>query len=317
MSFITRRQWAQFVKDESGNPDWRTIQDLEQLDTSSSDALALLTPQLNVDHGGTGNTNLTSGAVLIGQGLGPIAAFLTTANRSLWGAGVAGIDDDPGFVRTGDSGRYLFGVADNTVDKVQLVGGLALDAATLRPSAGDTVMSSTVAGGALVFNAGGGANGSGAQLSLAGAGAGGGTASLAGGTSLTANTGGVVLNIPTVGGAAGNGGAGSILGGDGAGAAGVGTSWTLTTGNGTLTNGVFTIRDNASTTSLIFAPATGVLTVPSITTTGGAAFHRTNTALTNSAAGNLGTLGNAPAVGNPTKWIGINDNGTLRQIPAW
>lgn len=30
-----------------------------------------------------------------------------------------------------------------------------------------------------------------------------------------------------------------------------------------------------------------------------------------------GTLTNAPASGNPTKWIEINDNGTVRKIPAW
>ena len=30
-----------------------------------------------------------------------------------------------------------------------------------------------------------------------------------------------------------------------------------------------------------------------------------------------GTLTNAPSAGNPTKWITINDNGTLRRIPTW
>ena len=40
-------------------------------------------------------------------------------------------------------------------------------------------------------------------------------------------------------------------------------------------------------------------------------------ALTNGAAANAGTLTNAPAVGNPTKWIPISDNGTTRYIPAW
>jgi hypothetical protein len=40
-------------------------------------------------------------------------------------------------------------------------------------------------------------------------------------------------------------------------------------------------------------------------------------AFTNNAAANAGTLTNAPAVGNPTKWIPINDAGTIRNIPAW
>lgn len=46
-------------------------------------------------------------------------------------------------------------------------------------------------------------------------------------------------------------------------------------------------------------------------------FIRTKTTLTNSAAAQAGTLTNAPTAGNPTKWIGIDDNGVTRQIPAW
>lgn len=41
------------------------------------------------------------------------------------------------------------------------------------------------------------------------------------------------------------------------------------------------------------------------------------TALSNGAAGNTATLTNAPASGDPTKWVAINDNGTTRYIPAW
>lgn len=54
-----------------------------------------------------------------------------------------------------------------------------------------------------------------------------------------------------------------------------------------------------------------------ITLPGGATFLTTNTALTDGAGVGAGTLGTAPSVGNPTKWIGINDNGTTRYIPAW
>ena len=43
----------------------------------------------------------------------------------------------------------------------------------------------------------------------------------------------------------------------------------------------------------------------------------TSVALTNGAAAALGTLTNAPSVGNPTKWVPINDNGTTRYIPTW
>jgi hypothetical protein len=44
---------------------------------------------------------------------------------------------------------------------------------------------------------------------------------------------------------------------------------------------------------------------------------RTTIALANGAAAAAGTLTNAPAAGNPTKWIPINDNGTTRYVPAW
>lgn len=40
-------------------------------------------------------------------------------------------------------------------------------------------------------------------------------------------------------------------------------------------------------------------------------------AFTNGSGASAGTLSNAPAVGNPTKWIPIDDNGTTRYIPAW
>ena len=43
----------------------------------------------------------------------------------------------------------------------------------------------------------------------------------------------------------------------------------------------------------------------------------TSTGLTNNAAAAVGTLLNAPVAGDPTKWIPINDNGVVRNIPAW
>ena len=44
---------------------------------------------------------------------------------------------------------------------------------------------------------------------------------------------------------------------------------------------------------------------------------RTNTTLTDVAGLAVGTLTNAPTAGDPTKWIGFDDNGTLRKIPTW
>jgi len=44
---------------------------------------------------------------------------------------------------------------------------------------------------------------------------------------------------------------------------------------------------------------------------------RSATSFTNGAAAALGTLSNAPVAGNPTKWIPVDDNGTVRYIPSW
>ena len=52
-------------------------------------------------------------------------------------------------------------------------------------------------------------------------------------------------------------------------------------------------------------------------TTAGQLAGNSITAYANNAAGNAGTLTNAPAIGNPTKWIPINDAGTIRNVPAW
>ena len=90
------------------------------------------------------------------------------------------------------------------------------------------------------------------------------------------------------------------------------------------------ISDETGTGSLVFAntptlvtPVLGAATGTSVVltgdvTTGSAAqFHKTSVNLTNGAGVGAGTLLTAPAAGNPTKWIGINDNGTIRYIPAW
>lgn len=44
---------------------------------------------------------------------------------------------------------------------------------------------------------------------------------------------------------------------------------------------------------------------------------KSSVAMTDGAAAQVGTLTNAPAAGNPTKWIPIDDNGATRYIPAW
>lgn len=52
-------------------------------------------------------------------------------------------------------------------------------------------------------------------------------------------------------------------------------------------------------------------------TTNSTTLHTTAVALTDGAGASVGTLTNAPAAGNPTKWVPIVDNGTTRYIPAW
>lgn len=87
--------------------------------------------------------------------------------------------------------------------------------------------------------------------------------------------------------------------------------------------------DETGTNKLVFSdtptlvtPVLGAATGTSVTitgdiTTGSATLHKTTTTLTNGAAAAAGTLLNSPAAGNPTKWIPIDDNGTVRYIPCW
>lgn len=76
---------------------------------------------------------------------------------------------------------------------------------------------------------------------------------------------------------------------------------------------------NGSTTQAIGLTVenSGGITVLGGITHGSATLLTTTVALTDGAAAAAGTLANAPAAGNPTKWIPINDNGTTRYIPAW
>jgi len=90
-------------------------------------------------------------------------------------------------------------------------------------------------------------------------------------------------------------------------------------------NGVSTFSGNVASTS----SSTGTVVVTGGMGVGGDVYiggglrtasttlHYSTVALTNGAAAATATLTNAPAAGNPTKWIPINDNGTTRYIPAW
>ena len=44
---------------------------------------------------------------------------------------------------------------------------------------------------------------------------------------------------------------------------------------------------------------------------------KSSTTLSDNSGAAAGTLANAPTVGDPTKWVAIDDNGTTRYIPTW
>lgn len=101
---------------------------------------------------------------------------------------------------------------------------------------------------------------------------------------------------------------------DGAAVVSLGLSGNNFNGNqGTTGSWIF----NIDSTPRLMINTTGGTFAGTLTTLGGATLHTTSSALTDGAGVGAGTLLTAPAAGNPTKWIGINDNGTTRYIPAW
>lgn len=100
---------------------------------------------------------------------------------------------------------------------------------------------------------------------------------------------------------------------------GVATAITLGATTGTLTLRNATIANPNATAFTIGADPGGgnVLRVGGALTVNSATMIATKTAFTNGAAAQVGTLTNAPAAGDPTKWIPVDDNGTTRYIPAW
>lgn len=62
---------------------------------------------------------------------------------------------------------------------------------------------------------------------------------------------------------------------------------------------------------------TGGITGVSITVTDGTFAFKSTASFADGAGGSTGTLTNAPSVGNPTKWVPFDDNGTTRHFPAW
>lgn len=78
-----------------------------------------------------------------------------------------------------------------------------------------------------------------------------------------------------------------------------------------------TIAGVSINSSAIGATTPSTATFTDLTNGNVAALIKTSVAMNNGAAAAAGTISNAPAAGNPTKWIPINDNGTVRYVPAW
>jgi hypothetical protein len=76
----------------------------------------------------------------------------------------------------------------------------------------------------------------------------------------------------------------------------------------------------SSTVQVLYGTNQGIVQAApalSFTTPTSTALVTSRVTLTNGAGASAGTITNAPTAGNPTKWIPINDNGVIRNIPAW
>ncbi len=106
--------------------------------------------------------------------------------------------------------------------------------------------------------------------------------------------------------------------------------WKLQTANDSLTaalNAIVITRSGNAVTALTLGnptnnptfnfDSTGLATFGGQIVQASAQLARTSVAYTNNAAAQAATLLNGPTAGNPTKWIPVNDNGTIRNIPAW
>ena len=92
-----------------------------------------------------------------------------------------------------------------------------------------------------------------------------------------------------------------------------GADWTITDTASAAGSLAFRIRGGAAgTTSLLEVTKAGTIYGGNTNFLIGC-----KATLANGAAAQVATITNGPTVGNPTKWIPIDDNGTTRYIPAW
>jgi len=82
------------------------------------------------------------------------------------------------------------------------------------------------------------------------------------------------------------------------------------------TGGGYFYSSTAQSGQLHWVDPGGIDTTLSVSVAGQLA-SSVGTAYTNNAAAAVATLTNAPIAGNPTKWVPVNDNGTIRSAPLW
>lgn len=91
----------------------------------------------------------------------------------------------------------------------------------------------------------------------------------------------------------------------------------LPVGKNATTSPDFTVLSNGNVGVGYAVPGVPMDVNGEVRTAGATFMLRSATSLTDGSGASAGTLLNAPAAGNPTKWIAYDDNGVTRQIPAW
>lgn len=88
--------------------------------------------------------------------------------------------------------------------------------------------------------------------------------------------------------------------------------------------GIAGVTGNTGTGNLVLqtgptfiTPVLGNASATNMTLGNASALVRTSVALNNGSGVGLGTLTNAPTAGDPSKWVSIDDNGTIRKVPTW
>lgn len=259
--------------------------------------------------GNAGNNNSVSNSVMIGNNVGA-GITGTAANNILIGAGASTVAQGANNICIGSNATQTGGVSTDQYNIC--IGQTAVSTGVLNVVIGTNARTSALAA---------------AQCGSVSIGANAGASIPA-----TANNILVIESSTTIGGGGGNAPSALMYGIFGTGNVILGTSvqgtnrdmgGTTTTNilkllNGTVGNanpvggGYFYVSGGL----LFWVDSSGTQSQLSESVQGQLASSSLN-AFSNNAAAAVGTLTNAPVAGNPTKWIPINDAGTIRNVPAW